>query len=557
MLGKLFFLSLSFSFLFSSSIKFHGNSLINFPSSDLYSVINIKSSSFDLFNNYSSSLSPDIISKKIINYYKSKGFYNTSIDYSVSNDIISFNIIERSQIKINSISYSGNFIFSKNVLFKNSLFDTSSFKKFKSDILHQLHSSGYYKPSLSIKAIINSNNYSVDIIVSVKKNNLFYFSTILVNNSSVISHFISSNISIHESNIFSIDLLNETKDNLFKLDLFKHISFDYSFDKSNVVVNIILIDKPKRIIKSSLGFDSFEGVRGKISWTHRNLFDHYERFSFSSFYSSKKTGIDNSFSKPSIFLPFFHKYVNFNSYTSFSSENISMIEKKQLSSTPLFHKKISSFDNYLGFKIELDSVIDKSLLSIYQSNHFFNSFFYQLKYDSRNSILNPSSGIFFNSSFELSSPLIFSDSSFSKSIIDFRTYKSFDYFIWANKFKIGSLSKTLPRFKRFFAGGSLSNRGFSFNDVGLKDSYNIPLGGHSIVDLSSEIRIPLSTSFDLSLFVDSTSLNLDVLDFSSNYSNSLGIGLRYNTIVGPFRFDVASPLDSSSFSIHFSIGQSF
>ncbi|HOI84354.1 MAG TPA: BamA/TamA family outer membrane protein, partial [Campylobacterales bacterium] len=117
----------------------------------------------------------------------------------------------------------------------------------------------------------------------------------------------------------------------------------------------------------------------------------------------------------------------------------------------------------------------------------------------------------------------------------------------------------IPVFKRYFAGGSFSNRGYGYRKLGKKDSYGNNVGGNSIIDYSIEARYKTTKSLWGFVFLYSTLLNKNSLAFNGEYKPSVGAGLRYDTIIGPVRFDVGVPLreDKRSPVFHVSFGQAF
>ena len=52
-----------------------------------------------------------------------------------------------------------------------------------------------------------------------------------------------------------------------------------------------------------------------------------------------------------------------------------------------------------------------------------------------------------------------------------------------------------------------------------------------------------------------------IVDFSGNSHSGAGLGIRYNTGIGPIRLDVATPVsgdtDASDFYVYIGIGQAF
>jgi outer membrane protein assembly complex protein YaeT len=178
---------------------------------------------------------------------------------------------------------------------------------------------------------------------------------------------------------------------------------------------------------------------------------------------------------------------------------------------------------------------------------------------------------------------------------------------------------TIPLPEQFFAGGGNSHRGFGLNQAGPRDpSSGFPVGGTALFVNNLELRFPqvslpyLGEGFGFAVFHDlgnvftaphdmlkgllrwhqpdpaqclpatSTSNNPCITNFNnSGYdytSQAVGVGIRYKTPVGPFRFDFGYNLnptkyfqlvtDSNNqpnvvtqtlrhFNVYFSIGQPF
>ena len=68
---------------------------------------------------------------------------------------------------------------------------------------------------------------------------------------------------------------------------------------------------------------------------------------------------------------------------------------------------------------------------------------------------------------------------------------------------------------------------------------NVPSGGNELLVINAEARIPLPIKKGLSIvpFYDGGNVfpRIGFHDFTSLYSNNVGIGLRYSTPVGPIR----------------------
>jgi outer membrane protein insertion porin family len=156
--------------------------------------------------------------------------------------------------------------------------------------------------------------------------------------------------------------------------------------------------------------------------------------------------------------------------------------------------------------------------------------------------------------------------------------------VWANNFRLGLAApfsgSDVPLSESFFTGGPDSLRGFAINAAGPQrpvqvcsnpsDSstctlINVPVGGKMLAIVNSEVRFPLPIYKNLGavVFYDGGNVysNINFRQFASNYTNSIGIGLRYNTKVGPIRIDLGrnlNPIPGLQATQYFiTLGQSF
>jgi outer membrane translocation and assembly module TamA len=134
----------------------------------------------------------------------------------------------------------------------------------------------------------------------------------------------------------------------------------------------------------------------------------------------------------------------------------------------------------------------------------------------------------------------------------------------------GDVDLNVPFYKRFFLGGASSLRGWGRFEVSPLSGYGFPIGGLSMLEGSSEVRLPIFGKFGAVAFFDygnvwSESWSIDLGDLRY----AAGPGLRYMTPIGPVRLDVGYQLnpiegllvngepEQRRFRMHFSIGQAF
>jgi outer membrane protein assembly complex protein YaeT len=135
---------------------------------------------------------------------------------------------------------------------------------------------------------------------------------------------------------------------------------------------------------------------------------------------------------------------------------------------------------------------------------------------------------------------------------------------------LGDLQRNVPFYKRYFLGGATSVRGWGRFEVGPLSGFGLPIGGHSMLEGSSEVRLPLWGKLGGVAFLDygnvwSRSWDFDIGDLRY----AVGPGLRYLTPIGPARIDFGfqlNPIDNLRINgeperrhwrMHFSIGQAF
>ena len=129
---------------------------------------------------------------------------------------------------------------------------------------------------------------------------------------------------------------------------------------------------------------------------------------------------------------------------------------------------------------------------------------------------------------------------------------------------------SVPFFKRYFLGGSTSLRGWGRYSVSPLTTSGTPLGGLTLLEASTEVRVPITGKFRAVVFVDAGNVWAEPWRFGPDRIRvDVGPGLRYDTPIGPARLDFGyqlTPIDglvvdgkpeSRRWRVHLSIGQAF
>jgi outer membrane protein insertion porin family len=123
-------------------------------------------------------------------------------------------------------------------------------------------------------------------------------------------------------------------------------------------------------------------------------------------------------------------------------------------------------------------------------------------------------------------------------------------------------TEEVPIQKRFFLGGRSTVRGFKEDTLGARGVDGTPTGGDMMVNLNTELRVPLRGGLIGAVFADAGSVWFarDPVN-GFDLRETSGLGLRYLTPVGPIGLDYAWKLDrrdgESAAEWHFTIGAVF
>jgi outer membrane protein assembly factor BamA len=206
--------------------------------------------------------------------------------------------------------------------------------------------------------------------------------------------------------------------------------------------------------------------------------------------------------------------------------------------------------------------------------------------DTRDNILDAHRGWYQSAEIDVNPVWLGSNFSFVKFLAQVANYKNIGAgIIWANSVRLGLeaayAGSVVPVSQKFFTGGGSTLRGFPLNGAGPQQSIpacgiptdpstcvqiTVPQGGNELFIVNSELRFPLDPikkGLGIVAFYDGGNVfpSVGFHDFTSLYTNSVGLGLRYVTPVGPVRIDLGHNLNPvpgiKSTQYFITIGQAF
>jgi outer membrane protein insertion porin family len=203
--------------------------------------------------------------------------------------------------------------------------------------------------------------------------------------------------------------------------------------------------------------------------------------------------------------------------------------------------------------------------------------------DTRDKPLDAHHGVYSTIDLRIVPSAFGSTTNFTRLLSQYAFYKPLGSLVFANSIRLGLAApfagSNVPTSQRFFAGGGTTLRGFPTDEAGPvryvpfcqgTSTTNcplipIPVGGNQLFILNSELRYPLPLISNLGgvIFYDGGNVyrRINFPEFVNNYSNTVGIGLRYNTPIGPLRIDLGHNLNPvtgiSATQFFITLGQAF
>ena len=314
---------------------------------------------------------------------------------------------------------------------------------------------------------------------------------------------------------------------------------------------------------------TFYGPRGTAEYTRNNLFGKGESLSFTGFAGRLDQRGAAYYIDPNF------RWSSWKATTSLSierNEENPIFSSQEEQGTcqlqrPLDGTKNAIFFAQYGFsQVDLTRVLIPSLVPAQDQHVRLSTLSANITRDTRDNPLDEHRGVLQSLEVGFNTSKLGSSVDFAKLTGQLAFYREkFHHIVWADSLRIGLAEpfshSFVPLSEVFFTGGGNSLRGFPLDGAGPQrqvdvcssgsssncQKINVPAGGNEMLIVNSEARIPLPIKKGLSFvaFYDGGNVfpYAGFHDFTSLYSNNVGIGLRYSTPLGPIRVDLGRNLN--------------
>lgn len=372
--------------------------------------------------------------------------------------------------------------------------------------------------------------------------------------------------------VFDPDELDKVANRLRRTGVFQSVALreaDELGPGNTLDVALIVDEEELRRLGFGAEIASLDGATLSAFWLHRNLLGGAERFRIDGEVSGiggQTGGVDYSLGlridRPATLGPDTSAYIQFRAEKAeeedYTAENLEF----GIGFTRIINDELTAEIGlgYLDSQIEDDTgTSDYRLLTLPIS----------AVWDTRDSALDASEGIYVNAS--LTPFLGYEDAGSGGRITgDGRAYRAFGddgRFVLAGRLQLGTVTGVqldeVPRDYLFYSGGGGTVRGQPYQSLGVSvlGGGTVRSGGLSFAALSAELRADISDQISIVAFYDQGFVSEGEFFSDGNASHSgAGLGLRYNTGIGPIRLDIAAPVSGDTgdgVQIYVGIGQAF
>lgn len=531
--------------------------------------------------------------EKIKSYYETRGYLKAGVesDTKFSDDsraaFLNINITEGIKTVVSSVSVNDGNGVKKDAILKElklkagSPLNPQQQKEDENSILNLYSQQGFVDAAVDIGIKFSEDGGSVDLAYNIKENGKVTVGDIILRgNEYTKDKVILRELAVKSGEPLDYEKILKSQQKIYKLGFFSQVRMQPLEQQKGEPVQDILVsikEKDPGAVEFGVGYGDWDRIRGFSEVSYRNILGLGHRITARAEVSTKETKTLLSYRWP-WFLDYkldFHSSLvyldaqkpNYHIRDFIGNTGFDKSFGEHITTSLMYqYEKIKLGTIRAGAELAPEDRKKSNLASINPSAIF----------DYRDNPLNPTKGSVHAVIIKIASKYLGSTVDFAKLSLQtgwyFPVYKKILFAFSARGGMEGWFQSKfeIPISERFFLGGASSIRGYNFETVAPKAKDGTPTGGDSMALFNVEVRFPLPYEFGLVTFLDAGNawlLNKDVSaeNFKQTGTNGLrygaGVGLRYNTPVGPLRLDYGLKLNplpgESRGQLHFTIGQAF
>lgn len=318
--------------------------------------------------------------------------------------------------------------------------------------------------------------------------------------------------------------------------------------EGEIPIQVSLTPRPRNLYQAGIGFGTDTGARLQLGVERRYVNSRGHKMDARIRLSQIRNDLTGSYMIPGSD-PRFDQY---GIRSRYSDENSDTIESRTYAVGAIWQKQIGDWERVLSLDLEqeqytFDTQTRDQLLLIPRAQ--FNKTVVDDRFDTRK---GHSVGL----GIAGASESLLSDVNLLQLTLSGKRVDPIgDNWRLLSRFDLGALVSSsfdqVPASMRFYAGGDNSVRGYDYQKLGPVSDQGSVVGGKYLMVASVETDYMFRPDWRLAAFADAgNAFN----DYSDPIKTSLGVGVRWQSPVGPIRLDLAKPISDSGFRIHFTLG---
>jgi len=566
-------------------IKFSGNH--SFSSERLREIVHLREESRFRPTLYTrEQLDED--ASALTQFYKREGFRNPRVvpeiayDDSRSRATVTYKIDEGIRTRIGQITLQGYERLPEAVLRKalriepEKPYHEAIVREGARQILSVYENEGYLYAAVQSLTDFSDDQTAADITYDISEGEQIRIGRIVLDgNLKTRDDVILRELLVEPGDPYRLDRILTSQQRLYRTGLFSGVRFEpIRFEEKPTIhdIQLSVTERPSIGVEFGGGYADFEGVRGFFELSHRNLFGTGRSITARAQGSRVQELYTLSYREPW----FFFRDTDAHIVAAYEDRTERTYDLERTSGT-------------VGVDKSFSKILKGSLVYQYERNRLTNvdpdaqltpedigrvtigSITPSLIRDTRDDPFNPRSGTLNGITVQDAAQIFGSEAQFVKTTVQSSWYQALsERVVFALSARAGVAQRfgeteLIPLTERFLAGGRSSVRGYDQDKLGIEGVTIVngdPIGGNALLIFNEELRITLPQSFGLVFFFDHGNVWLEYRDVRfSDLKSTTGIGVRYNTPVGPFRLDWGYKLnreaDESPWAIHFTLGHAF
>ena len=473
------------------------------------------------------------------------------------------------------------------------VFNVADYEAAKKKVARYLGIRGHPFAEVAGQVTIDTVQDQATVIIKVEAGPLCRFGPVDIDqrDNAVALKTVRRALTIKENEIYNVATVEKSRENLLKLNVFRLVIFKPEgppdTEGGKVPIVLQLGSKTRHSVQAGVGYGTEDKLRLQAAWTYRNVLGHAGNSTLEAKYSDLIESLRLNFQQPY----WLDDKTKLNVTSGYEKEKFtSYTNRKILANAGISRNLWEKVTGQLGYGLEYNDVENIDLVAFdpedletfeERNQYLISAIFSQLVRDTRKNKLNPDQGSLLAGSFEWASRAFGSELQYIKPAVEGRIYYPLiENLIGSGRLRMETIqeietSQFIPINKRLFLGGSNTVRGYGFQEVPPLDAAGNPIGGRTALNANLELRFPVYKEFSGVVFLDSGLIDPDpfTLKLSDTWYTS-GVGIRYETIIGPLRVDFGYKLNPPTgadigdtdnpdervgdrWRIHFSIGQAF